>query len=72
MPPALLRHEQTGKTVPDFGPTWPEVHHGKEYSMEQKNTVSESSKTGQPVPAVKPLDKVKPPTPKSRAWERER
>lgn len=40
--------------------------------MEQENTSSESSKTGQPVPAVKPLDKVKPPPPKSRAWERER
>ena len=25
-----------------------------------------------PVPAIKPLDKVKPPTRKSRTWERER
>lgn len=25
-----------------------------------------------PVPAVKPLDKVKPPTRKNRTWERER
>lgn len=40
--------------------------------MEQKKPSSESCKTGQPAPAVKPLDKVKPPTPKSRAWERER
>lgn len=42
--------------------------------MEQKHTPSESSKIGPPVsvPAVKPLDKVKPPTRKSRTWERER
>lgn len=46
--------------------------------MEPKNTPSENSRSGAPmappvpVPAVKPLDKVKPPTPKSRSWERER
>ena len=46
--------------------------------MEPKNTPSENSRSGAPmappvpVSAIKPLDKVKPPTPKSRTWERER
>ena len=46
--------------------------------MEQKHTPIESCKSGAPltppvpIPAVKPLDKVKPPTRKSRTWERER
>lgn len=46
--------------------------------MEQKYTPSENSKSSLPmappvpVPTAKPLDKVKPPTRKSRTWERER
>ncbi len=66
MPTLLPRRERIVKTVPDFGPTWPEVTHGKEYRMEQKNNPPV------PVSTVKPIDKVKPPTPKSRTWERER
>lgn len=40
--------------------------------MAQKRISSENNKIGQPVPAVKPLDKVKPPTSKNRTWEWER